>query len=228
MAVQPIVSVSEGRVHAYEALARFRLGSNSDPVHWFALADEFALRDRLELACLREGLKLLGDLPAGARLSVNLSGPLLLDPRTSELLRGTPHLDRLILEVTENSLLEDTPGVAAEIARLIGEGLNFAVDDMGAGYSGLRQITTVPSHLPQARPLADQRHRRGSRPWRAGHGDARLRPPDRWSSDRRGRGDRRRAGHAPAARRHPHPGLHAGPSRRSVPLGRSPRARASD
>jgi EAL domain-containing protein (putative c-di-GMP-specific phosphodiesterase class I) len=159
-------------------------------VHWFALADEFALRDRLELACLREGLKLLGDLPAGARLSVNLSGPLLLDPRTSELLRGTPHLDRLILEVTENSLLEDTPGVAAEIARLIGEGLNFAVDDMGAGYSGLRQVTTVPSHLPQARPLADQRHRRGSRPWRAGHGDARLRPPDRWSSDRRGRGDR--------------------------------------
>ncbi len=154
MAVQPIVSISEGRVHAYEALARFRLGASSNPLHWFALADEFALRDGLELACLRAGLRLLGDLPEGARLSVNLSGPLLLDPRTSELLRGTPHLDRLILEVTENSLLEDTPGVAAEIARLIGEGLNFAVDDMGAGYSGLRQITTVrPTYLKLDRSL---------------------------------------------------------------------------
>ena len=154
MAVQPIVSVPDGTVHAYEALARFRLGSSSNPLHWFALADEFAVRDRLELACLRAGLNLLGDLPDGARLSVNLSGPLLLDPRTSELLRQTPYLDRLILEITENSLLEDTPGVAAEIERLIGEGLNFAVDDMGAGYSGLRQITTVrPTYLKLDRSL---------------------------------------------------------------------------
>ncbi len=154
MAVQPIVSVPDGAVHAYEALARFRLGSSSNPLHWFALADEFAVRDRLELACLRAGLNLLGDLPDGARLSVNLSGPLLLDPRTSELLRQTPYLDRLILEITENSLLEDTPGVAAEIERLIGEGLNFAVDDMGAGYSGLRQITTVrPTYLKLDRSL---------------------------------------------------------------------------
>jgi diguanylate cyclase (GGDEF)-like protein len=154
MAVQPIVSVPDGTVHAYEALARFRLGTSSSPLHWFALADEFAVRDRLELACLREGLGLLGDLPEGTRLSVNLSGPLLLDPRTSRLLRETPHLHRLILEVTENSLLENTPGVVAEIDRLIGEGLNFAVDDMGAGYSGLRQITTVrPTYLKLDRSL---------------------------------------------------------------------------
>jgi EAL domain-containing protein (putative c-di-GMP-specific phosphodiesterase class I) len=152
--VQPIVSVPEGTVHAYEALARFRLGSSSNPLHWFALADEFAVRDQLELACLRAGLNLLSDLPAGARLSVNLSGPLLLDPRTSEMLRATPHLDRLILEITENSLLEDTPGVVAEIERLSGEGLNFAVDDMGAGYSGLRQITAVrPTYLKLDRSL---------------------------------------------------------------------------
>jgi diguanylate cyclase (GGDEF)-like protein len=154
MAVQPIVSVPEGTVHAYEALARFRLGASSNPLHWFALADEFGVRDRLELACLRAGLKLLDDLPAGARLSVNLSGPLLLDPRTSDLLRDRPHLDRLIIEVTENSLMEDTPGVVAQIDRLIGEGLKLAVDDMGAGYAGLRQITTVrPAYLKLDRSL---------------------------------------------------------------------------
>jgi len=154
MAVQPIVSVPERVIHAYEALARFRLGGSSNPLHWFALADEFAVRDRLELACLRAGLAMLGDLPAGTRLSVNLSGPLLMDPRTDELLRGTRHLDRLILEVTENSLMEETPGLVAEISRLIATGINFAVDDMGAGYSGLRQITTVrPSYLKLDRSL---------------------------------------------------------------------------
>ncbi|HEY5428602.1 MAG TPA: bifunctional diguanylate cyclase/phosphodiesterase [Solirubrobacteraceae bacterium] len=146
MHVQPIVSVPERVIHGYEALARFRLGGSSNPLHWFALADEFAVRDRLELACLRAGLAMLDELPAGARLSVNLSGPLLIDPRTTEILRNAPHPDRLILEVTENSLMEDTPGFLAEISRLIGEGIKFAVDDMGAGYSGLRQITTVRPH----------------------------------------------------------------------------------
>ena len=44
--------------------------------------------------------------------------------------------------------------MVAEIERLIGEGLNFAVDDMGAGYSGLRQITTVrPTYLKLDRSL---------------------------------------------------------------------------
>ena len=216
MAVQPIVSVPEGTVHAYEALARFRLGSSSNPLHWFALADEFAVRDRLELACLRAGLNLLGDLPDGARLSVNLSGPLLLDPRTSELLRQTPYLDRLILEITENSLLEDTPGVAAEIERLIGEGLNFAVDDMGAGYSGLRQITTVrPTYLKLDRSLISGI-------------DA---DPDRGALVSAMLGYvRQTGGHLIAegveteaeletlrgARRDPHPGLPAGTSRRPV------------
>ena len=44
--------------------------------------------------------------------------------------------------------------MVAEIERLIGEGLNFAVDDMGAGYSGLRQITIVqPTYLKLDRSL---------------------------------------------------------------------------
>jgi EAL domain-containing protein (putative c-di-GMP-specific phosphodiesterase class I) len=85
---------------------------------------------------------------------VNLSGPLLLDPRTAELLHQTGDLHGLILELTENSLLEDTPGLHAEISRLLALGVRFAVDDMGAGYSGLRQITTLrPSYLKLDRSL---------------------------------------------------------------------------
>jgi diguanylate cyclase (GGDEF)-like protein len=152
--MQPIVSMSTGAPHAFEALARFQTRGASSPLHWFALADEFGVRDRLELACLQAALRHLHERPAGTALSVNLSGPLLLDRRTSELLDATGGLSGLILELTENSLLEDTPGLHAEISRLLALGVRFAVDDMGVGYSGLRQITTLrPSYLKLDRSL---------------------------------------------------------------------------
>jgi diguanylate cyclase (GGDEF)-like protein len=154
IAVQPIVATSDGKPHAYEALARFQTRGTSSPLHWFAVADEFGLRDELELACLRQALELLRERPHGSLLSINLSGPLLLDPRTQVVLDCQPSLDGLILELTENSLLEDTPGFHAQISKLLRCGVRFAVDDMGAGYSGLRQITTVrPSYLKLDRSL---------------------------------------------------------------------------
>jgi diguanylate cyclase (GGDEF)-like protein len=154
MHVQPIIDVRSGRPSAYEALARFQSRSGLGPLHWFALADEVGMRDELELACLREGLKLLESRPPDTLLSVNLSGALLTDPRTHELLAGLSSLDGLILELTENSLLEDTPGLHAAIAKLHVLGIRIAIDDMGVGYSGLRQITTVhPTYLKLDRSL---------------------------------------------------------------------------
>jgi diguanylate cyclase (GGDEF)-like protein len=154
IAVQPIVDLATGEVHAFEALARFQTRGTSSPLHWFALADEFDLRDELELACMSAALELLGSQPQGTRLSVNLSGPLLLDPRTQELLDAQPTLTGLILEVTENSLLDDSPGIQAAISELLSRGVHLAVDDMGAGYSGLRQIATVhPTYLKLDRSL---------------------------------------------------------------------------
>jgi EAL domain-containing protein (putative c-di-GMP-specific phosphodiesterase class I) len=143
-----------GRAVLLASLARFQTRGTSSPLHWFALADEFGVRDRLELACLRAALRTFAARPPGTALSVNLSGPLLLDARVHALLDEVGPLDGLILELTENSLLEDSPGRHAQISQLIGRGVRFAVDDMGAGYSGLRQITTVrPSYLKLDRSL---------------------------------------------------------------------------
>jgi diguanylate cyclase (GGDEF)-like protein len=154
MAVQPIVATATGITHAYEALARFQTRGTSNPLHWFALAEEFGLRDELELACLKCALALLPRRPEGSLLSVNLSGPLLLDTRTDAILSTPDSLEGLILELTENSLLEDTPGLHTRISELQAEGVRFAVDDMGAGYSGLRQMTTVrPTYMKLDRSL---------------------------------------------------------------------------
>jgi diguanylate cyclase (GGDEF)-like protein len=154
VAVQPIVAATSGAVHAYEALARFSSRLTSDPLHWFALADELGMRDELELACLAAGLRVLAQRPEGSAFAINLSGTLLLDPRVSAQLDALPTLDGLILELTENSVIHDTDGLAAEIRRLRARGLRFAVDDVGAGYSGLRQISVLhPDYLKLDRSL---------------------------------------------------------------------------
>ncbi len=155
MVTQPIVDRSTGEVHAYEALARFHLGSTTSPLHWFSLAAEFGEREALEQACLAAAVRLLSDVPAGARLCVNLSGDTLPDARTLAILDTPADLSRLVLEITEDTLVRnDDPTLNAAIAILRQRGTRLAVDDMGAGYAGLRQITAVhPDYLKLDRSL---------------------------------------------------------------------------
>ena len=153
MAVQPIVDVHTGSVHAYEALARFA-GSTEGSLHWFSMAAALGKRDALERACLRAALHLFGQRPAGVSLSVNLSAPVLLDPLTLEMLDEQRDLRGLIVEITEETLVQSATELRSVIAPLQERGACLAVDDMGAGYSGLRQITTVhPSYLKLDRSL---------------------------------------------------------------------------
>jgi diguanylate cyclase (GGDEF)-like protein len=154
MVVQPIVDTRNGIAHAYEALARFRTRGTDSPLHWFALADEFGLRRELELACLRAALAMVEDVPDGARLSVNLSGPVLVSGEACALLAACPDVSRLIVEVTEEALVQRDASLEAALAPLLARGARFAIDDMGAGYSGLRQITALhPTYLKLDRSL---------------------------------------------------------------------------
>ena len=153
MAVQPIVDVHTGSVHAYEALARFA-GSTEGSLHWFSMAAALGKRDALERACLRAALHLFGQRPAGVSLSVNLSAPVLLDPLTLEMLDEQHDLRGLIVEITEETLVQSDTELRSVIVPLQERGACLAVDDMGAGYSGLRQITTVhPGYLKLDRSL---------------------------------------------------------------------------
>jgi EAL domain-containing protein (putative c-di-GMP-specific phosphodiesterase class I) len=160
MVVQPIVDVRSGRIHAYEALARFgRRQTDRSPLHWLAIAEELGEREELERACLVAALELFEERPAGARLSVNLSIPALLDPPTFKLLddfSGSRRegLEGLIVEITEETLVGNTREVLRVGDALRERGARLAVDDVGAGYSGLRQIIEVlPDYLKLDRSL---------------------------------------------------------------------------
>jgi EAL domain-containing protein (putative c-di-GMP-specific phosphodiesterase class I) len=158
--VQPIVDIRTGDVHAYEALARFgQPRAGGSPLHWFSLAQELGQRAELERACLRGALELLARRPSGTSLSVNLSAPVLLEAPTLAMLEaagmtGAGDLSGLIIEITEETLVHSDMQLLGAIERLRTGGVRLAVDDMGAGYSGLRQITTVrPSYLKLDRSL---------------------------------------------------------------------------
>jgi len=158
MAVQPIVDLDSGRAHAYEALARFA-AHNGSPLHWFELAQELGVRPALERACLRQALELHARRPPGTSLSVNLSAPVLLEADTLAMLdeaaRRLPGaLEGLIVEITEETLVHSDTQLLGAIEPLRALGAKLAVDDMGAGYSGLRQITGVrPGYLKLDRSL---------------------------------------------------------------------------
>ncbi|MHB1539038.1 MAG: EAL domain-containing protein [Solirubrobacteraceae bacterium] len=145
MEVQPIVDLRSGRVHAYEALARFG-GSRQSPLHWLAVAEELGQRPSLERACLREAIALMESLPEGVRLSVNLSAPVLLEAVTLRMLESASDLSSMIVEVTEQALVGSDIEFAAAFAPLRARGASLAVDDVGAGCSGLRQVTVVHPH----------------------------------------------------------------------------------
>jgi EAL domain-containing protein (putative c-di-GMP-specific phosphodiesterase class I) len=160
MVVQPIVDIRSSTMHAYEALARFgqpRL--DGSPLHWFSLAQQLGQRPALERACLRAALELLAQRPPGTRLSVNLSAPVLLDAETMAMLQAAGDapggdLSGLIIEITEETLVGGDMQLLDAIEPLRVRGARLAVDDMGAGYSGLRQITAVrPSYLKLDRSL---------------------------------------------------------------------------
>jgi diguanylate cyclase (GGDEF)-like protein len=154
MATQPIVDLRSGKIHAYEALARFGIAGDLSTGELFALAERVGMREELDLACLGRGLALLPRRPAGTRLSVNVSSQLLAEPRALERLAACPDLQGLVLEITEEALVRDYAALQLALRPLVERGARVAVDDMGAGYSGLRHaIDLHPTYLKLDRTL---------------------------------------------------------------------------
>ena len=143
---QPIVDLATGRSVALEALLRWRLAPPSELV---PLAERHRLMGQLGQWVLRHACE--EQRRHGLRVHVNVSPQELLDPtyafRVAEVLEetGCPP-DRLVLEVTESSLIPDERGRdatrALEALRNLGVGLYL--DDFGSGYSSLERLAELP------------------------------------------------------------------------------------
>ncbi len=152
---QPIVDSSTGRIHAFEALARWQhptLGK-INPAEFIALAETTdritALGDLvLEKACREAATWPCSD--NAPKVAVNVSVKQLRDETFAMkvlriLARTKLPPGRLELEVTESLFENDHPAIIKQtISSLRALGVFIAIDDFGTGYSSLSRLQTLP------------------------------------------------------------------------------------
>jgi EAL domain-containing protein (putative c-di-GMP-specific phosphodiesterase class I) len=144
MAYQPIVSIREKRVFAYEALARTREPTLAGPTELFATAERLGRLDELGRRIRHVVADAIDDLDPAILLFVNIHPKSLND---DELYDGSAPLSRrarrVVLEITERASLDGIPDVRLRITALKALGFRIAVDDLGAGYAGLGALAQM-------------------------------------------------------------------------------------
>lgn len=152
MAFPPSVDVSSGRVYAFEALVR---GPNNEGAGSILAQVTEANQYAFDQACRVKAITVaqrLG-LETGAMLSINFMPGAVYSPAaciqlTLKTARSTGFpLDRLIFGVTEAEEVVDR----GHLVRIVGEyrkhGFRMAMDDFGAGYSGLNLLAEFRAEI---------------------------------------------------------------------------------
>jgi EAL domain-containing protein (putative c-di-GMP-specific phosphodiesterase class I) len=144
LAAQPIVCSRARRVVAYEVLLRTKHPLLGDPTSLLGVAEKLEMHNSVGRAVRRHAADLVGKLPSGVDLFVNLHPRDLLDgelfAKDSALSRRA---SRVVLEMTERSSLDDIPNARDRVADLKELGFRVALDDMGAGYAGLASFAIL-------------------------------------------------------------------------------------
>lgn len=155
---QPIVDLRRGVVTGYEMLARFTGPPMAPPNEWFAQAAAHGLAPELEARLIGLGLDARQALPENTFLTINV-GPESLDtPEVQAALAQHHRLHGVVIELTEHTRVEDDV-IAESLPPLRARGAMIALDDVGAGYSGLRRIGSLrPDFVKIDRALIEGLH----------------------------------------------------------------------
>jgi diguanylate cyclase (GGDEF)-like protein len=148
---QPLIDLATRELVGFETLARWR-----SPTRGFLEAHQFidtaertGLVAPLTMTVMEQALRDARDWPAHLKVAVNIS-PVQFRDRTlaEQILKllaktGFP-AQRLEVEITEGSLLEDREQVLAIIQSLKNVGVSISLDDFGTGYASLAQVNSLP------------------------------------------------------------------------------------
>jgi diguanylate cyclase (GGDEF)-like protein/PAS domain S-box-containing protein len=148
---QPVVDVKTRRVCGVEALVRWRHPTRGliTPDQFIPLAESTGLIGPLGDWILQRACTDAALWPAHLRIAVNIS-PVqfkkgnLFDVILCSLVETGLAPERLELEITETSLLENQEAHLATIRQLRNLGISMALDDFGTGYSSLTCLTGFP------------------------------------------------------------------------------------
>lgn len=152
---QPVIALSKNEIIGFEALARWEHPERGviQPDTFIPIVEEMGLLDDLMTEILRQGAQATACWPANTSLSINISPWQLRDPWFSVRLVarlaaiGFPPR-RLIVEVTEDAIIDDIDQAAATFESLQAAGIRIALDDFGKGHSNLAHLSQLKfNHL---------------------------------------------------------------------------------
>jgi len=151
---QQIVDLQSGLPVAVEALVRWPVGGRLlTPAEFLPLAHEEGLIVPLGRWVLAEACRTARSwevrLDRRVPVTVNVSAIEFAEPdfidRLQRVIRESGlQPDSLILELTEDSLVEDTPATLARLNAVRESGVALAIDDFGVGYSSLSYLGRLP------------------------------------------------------------------------------------
>ncbi len=148
-AYQAIIDLATGRPRGFEGLVRPLGLEFKDVSSLFRAAEATDRSVELDLACLEAVAAGAVDMPPDAYLSVNLSPPTLEAKlfRPGDLLAIMARFgispERTVVEVTEREQVEDFDQLRRNLEGCRSLGMRIAIDDVGAGYAGLRLLSEI-------------------------------------------------------------------------------------
>ena len=144
IAHQPIVSMRERTLFAYEALMRSGEPALASPGDVLRAAERLGRLDELGRAIRNAAASGFAAAPPDALLFVNVHPADLGDDDLYD--RGGPLgriAPRVVLEITERASLEGLDAVSSRVRQLRDMGFRIAIDDLGAGYAGLTSLARL-------------------------------------------------------------------------------------
>ncbi|WP_299811210.1 EAL domain-containing protein [uncultured Roseibium sp.] len=148
---QPIMDMETGRIAGFEALARW---TDSDfgavpPLEFISIAEDCGIIFELTRHLLARACSAAKAWPEDVYLSFNLSPVQLQDPSLPNQIvsiletHGFPST-RLVLEITETSLVKNPVSARRILTELTEAGVSIALDDFGAGHSSMSYLRDLP------------------------------------------------------------------------------------
>ena len=146
LAFQPIVITHSRQIGFYEGLIRVMddTGRVIPAKDFMPVVEKTELGREIDALALNMGLRTLAENPS-IRLSINMSARSIgyqnwMKTLNRWIKRDRTLGERLILEITESSAMDQPELVIDFMDRLNHQGICFALDDFGAGYTALRYL----------------------------------------------------------------------------------------
>ena len=155
---QPVVTVDTAKIVGVEALARWTSnGVNVPPDLFIGAAEEsgliLALGDLVLDLAAADAARLVEAAGGPLSIGVNISAQQLRNPafvkkvtETMARMRGAD----LILEITERDVVSHDPASLHTITQLSEQGVAFAIDDFGVGFSSIGYLQEMPIKIIKA------------------------------------------------------------------------------